>query len=344
MQPLQQVAHVVEFLGHVAVGAVDVVGAVDRVLDNGADTGLDVVGEPEGLEDGEDIREHHQPVGAVVVPGEHGDLGGNLRVLDRLEKGVLLAQLAVLGDVAAGLAHQPDRWPLRALPTGRADEQVVGSHFPTLGGSPAKGFSSAWRPHPTRPPDSSHRRRLDSHLSPRTEAVAMGQPHILILGPPGAGKGTQSGNIAEEYGIEHVTTGDGFVLDGYPRNLEQAEELSGMTDIDVVLSLEVSREELVDRLSGRRVCDGCGANFHVEFDQPAEEGICDGCGGELEQREDDRPEAVENRLDVFDENTTPVIEQYQDHEGFVAIDGEQPPAEVWGAIDSAVRGRADVSE
>ena len=199
----------------------------------------------------------------------------------------------------------------------------------------------------------------------------MGQPHILILGPPGAGKGTQSGNIAEEYGIEHVTTGDalrgnkdmdisdmdteydtpraymeagdlvpdavvnaiveealsaadGFVLDGYPRNLEQAEELSGMTDIDVVLSLEVSREELVDRLSGRRVCDGCG--------------------GELEQREDDRPEAVENRLDVFDENTTPVIEQYQDHEGFVAIDGEQPPAEVWGAIDSAVRGRADVSE
>jgi adenylate kinase len=219
----------------------------------------------------------------------------------------------------------------------------------------------------------------------------MGQPHILILGPPGAGKGTQSGNIAEEYGIEHVTTGDalrgnkdmdisdmdteydtpraymeagdlvpdavvnaiveealsaadGFVLDGYPRNLEQAEELSGMTDIDVVLSLEVSREELVDRLSGRRVCDGCGANFHVEFDQPAEEGICDGCGGELEQREDDRPEAVENRLDVFDENTTPVIEQYQDHEGFVAIDGEQPPAEVWGAIDSAVRGRADVSE
>lgn len=219
----------------------------------------------------------------------------------------------------------------------------------------------------------------------------MGQPHILILGPPGAGKGTQSGNIAEEYGIEHVTTGDalrgnkdmdisdmdteydtpraymeagdlvpdavvnaiveealsaadGFVLDGYPRNLEQAEELSGMTDIDVVLSLEVSREELVDRLSGRRVCDGCGANFHVEFDQPAEEGICDGCGGELEQREDDRPEAVENRLDVFDENTTPVIEQYQDHEGFVAIDGEQPPAEVWGAIDSAVRERADVSE
>ena len=218
----------------------------------------------------------------------------------------------------------------------------------------------------------------------------MGQPHILILGPPGAGKGTQSDNIATEYGIEHVTTGDalrgnkdmdisdmeteydtpraymeagdlvpdavvnaiveealsaadGFVLDGYPRTLEQAEELSGMTDIDVILSLEVSREELVDRLTGRRVCDDCDVSFHVEFDQPEEEGICDGCGGDLEQREDDRPEAVENRLDVFDENTTPVIEHYQDHDGFVTVDGEQPPAEVWGAIDDAVRERVDAS-
>ncbi len=219
----------------------------------------------------------------------------------------------------------------------------------------------------------------------------MGQSRILILGPPGAGKGTQSGNIAEEYGIEHVTTGDalrgnkdmdisdmdteyntpraymeagdlvpdavvnaiveealssaeGFVLDGYPRNLEQAEELSEMTDIDVVLSLEVSRGELVDRLTGRRVCDDCGANFHVEFDQPEEEGVCDACGGELVQREDDRPEAVENRLDVFDENTAPVVDHYRDHDGFVTIDGEQPPAEVWAEIDAAVRDRTGAAE
>ena len=219
----------------------------------------------------------------------------------------------------------------------------------------------------------------------------MGQPHILILGPPGAGKGTQSGNIAEEYGVEHVTTGDalrankdmdisdmdteydtpraymeagdlvpdavvnaiveealssaeGFVLDGYPRNLEQAEELSGMTDIDVVLSLEVSREELVDRLTGRRVCDDCGANFHLEFDQPEEEGVCDACGGDLVQREDDRPEAVENRLDVFDENTAPVVDHYRDHDGFVTVDGEQPPAEVWADIDAAVRDRTGAAE
>jgi adenylate kinase len=219
----------------------------------------------------------------------------------------------------------------------------------------------------------------------------MSQPHILILGPPGAGKGTQSGNIAEEYGIEHVTTGDalrsnkdmdisdmdteydtpraymeagdlvpdavvnaiveealssaeGFVLDGYPRNLEQAEELEGMTDLDVVLSLEVAREELVDRLTGRRVCGECGANYHVEFDQPEEDGVCDECGGELVQREDDRPEAVENRLDVFDENTLPVVEHYRDHDAFVAVDGEQPPDEVWADIDAAVRKRVGDAE
>lgn len=219
----------------------------------------------------------------------------------------------------------------------------------------------------------------------------MSQPHILILGPPGAGKGTQSGNIAGEYGVEHVTTGDalrsnkdmdisdmdteydtpraymeagdlvpdavvnaiveealssaeGFVLDGYPRNLEQAEELEGMTDLDVVLSLEVAREELVDRLTGRRVCDECGANYHVEFDQPEEEGVCDECGGELVQREDDRPEAVENRLDVFDENTLPVVEHYRDHDAFVAVDGEQPPDEVWADIDAAVRERVGDAE
>ena len=219
----------------------------------------------------------------------------------------------------------------------------------------------------------------------------MSQPHILILGPPGAGKGTQSGNIAEEYGVEHVTTGDalrsnkdmdisdmdteydtpraymeagdlvpdavvnaiveealssaeGFVLDGYPRNLEQAEELEGMTDLDVVLSLEVAREELVDRLTGRRVCDECGANYHVEFDQPEEEGVCDECGGELVQREDDRPEAVENRLDVFDENPLPVVEHYRDHDAFVAVDGDQPPDEVWADIDAAVRERVGDAE
>ncbi|MEF8839047.1 MAG: adenylate kinase [Haloarculaceae archaeon] len=216
----------------------------------------------------------------------------------------------------------------------------------------------------------------------------MSGPHILILGPPGAGKGTQSTHIAEAFDVDHVTTGDalrankgmdisdmdteydtpgeymdagdlvpdevvdaiveealasaeGFVLDGYPRTADQAEELADMTDLDVILSLSVSREELVDRLTGRRVCSECGETYHVEFDQPAEDGVCEECGGELIQREDDDVAAVRNRLDVFDENTAPVIERYRDHDGFVEIDGEQSPAEVWGDIQAAIAARVE---
>ena len=208
----------------------------------------------------------------------------------------------------------------------------------------------------------------------------MSAPRLLILGPPGAGKGTQSANIADTYGVDHITTGDalrankdmdlsemdteydtpreymeagdlvpdavvnaivdealsqadGFVLDGYPRNPEQAEKLDGMTDLDVVLSLEVSREELIERLTGRRVCDECGTNYHVEFDQPEEEGVCDECGGDLIQRDDDNRESVENRLD---ENTQPVIDHYSDEDVFVAIDGEQTPDGVWAEIQAAI--------
>jgi adenylate kinase len=139
---------------------------------------------------------------------------------------------------------------------------------------------------------------------------------------------------------EALSSADGFVLDGYPRNLEQAEELAGMTDLDVILSLEVAREELIDRLTGRRVCDECGTNFHVEFNPPAEAGVCDECGGELIQREDDNRESVENRLDVFEANTVPVIDHYEDHEGFVAIEGEQTPDGVWADIEAAIAERA----
>ncbi|MEF8787159.1 MAG: adenylate kinase [Haloarculaceae archaeon] len=216
----------------------------------------------------------------------------------------------------------------------------------------------------------------------------MSAPRILIIGPPGAGKGTQSANIAETYGVDHITTGDalrgnkdmdisdmdteydtpreymeagdlvpdevvnaivdealsqadGFVLDGYPRNLDQAEELAEMTDLDVILSLDVSREELIDRLTGRRVCDDCGTNFHVEFDQPEEEGVCDECGGDLIQRDDDNRESVENRLDVFEENTKPVIDHYDGDDSFVAIDGEQTPDEVWADIQDAIDTRVE---
>ena len=214
------------------------------------------------------------------------------------------------------------------------------------------------------------------------EAWGMSNPRILILGPPGAGKGTQSSNIAETYGVEHVTTGDalrnnkemdisdmdteydtpgeymdagdlvpdavvnaiveealsqadGFVLDGYPRNLEQAEKLEGMTDLDVILSLDVGREELVERLTGRRVDPETGENYHVEFNVPEDPAVRE----RLVQREDDSEEAVRNRLDVFEENTKPVIEYYEDREDFAAVDGEQSPDEVWAAVRAAIDDR-----
>ena len=206
----------------------------------------------------------------------------------------------------------------------------------------------------------------------------MSQPKILLLGAPGAGKGTQSSNIVEEYGVEHVTTGDalrankdmetehgtpreymeagelvpdpvvneivevaleeadGFVLDGYPRNLSQAEYLSDITDLDLVALLDVAEAELVRRLTGRRVCSECGTNFHVEFDQPETEGVCDECGAELIQRDDDNEETVKERLNVFEENTQPVIDHYEEAGQLVRIDGEQAPEEVWADLEAAI--------
>lgn len=207
----------------------------------------------------------------------------------------------------------------------------------------------------------------------------MGAPRILIIGPPGAGKGTQSSNLESEYGIAHITTGDalrankdmdlshldtdrdtpraymeagdlvpdvvvneivdealsnadGFVLDGYPRNIDQAEELESMTDLDVILSLSVGREELIKRLTGRRMDPETGDIYHTEFNMPDDPEIEE----RLEQRDDDTREAVENRLDVFDEETQPVIDYYDGRDEFVEIDGEQTPEEVWEDIRAAV--------
>lgn len=202
----------------------------------------------------------------------------------------------------------------------------------------------------------------------------MGDQQILIIGAPGAGKGTQSKRLAEEYGLEHVTTGDalrenkdmetehgtpreymeagelvpdelvneivrealkstdGYVLDGYPRNESQVEYLQDITDLDVVLHLDVERETLIERLTGRRVDPETGDNYHVEFDMPDDEEVRE----RLEQRDDDTEETVRERLRVFEENTQPVIENYEDHAGYVRIDGEQSPDEVWAEIKDAV--------
>jgi len=211
----------------------------------------------------------------------------------------------------------------------------------------------------------------------------MSEPHVLLLGAPGAGKGTQSKRLADAFGIEHVTTGgalrankdmdishmdteydtpraymdagelvpdevvneivktalsaaDGYVLDGYPRNLEQAEYLSDITSLDVVVFLDVSKAELVERLTGRRVCDDCGANYHVEFSPPEEDGVCDDCGGDLIQRDDDTEETVRERLRVYEENTAPVVEHYRDEGVLVEVDGEGTPDEVFESIREEV--------
>jgi adenylate kinase len=185
---------------------------------------------------------------------------------------------------------------------------------------------------------------------------------LVLLGPPGAGKGTQAEHIADHYGIPNISTGDifranvaertslgeiaksymdegdlvpddltiamvrdrlgrddtdgGFLLDGFPRTVPQAEAFSQMLDdleepLDAVLKLQVDDDEVVRRLSGRRICRSCGRTFHVELDPPKAEGVCDACGGELYQRDDDKPETVRRRLQVYHEQTRPLVEFYE---------------------------------
>lgn len=194
----------------------------------------------------------------------------------------------------------------------------------------------------------------------------------ILLGPPGAGKGTQAVNIVEKYGIPHISTGDifranikngtelgkkaqeymnrgelvpddlvieiattrlleddcknGFLLDGFPRTVYQAEKLDEFlaahgSKIDRVLDIAVEREELVTRLTGRRVCKACGASYHVVNIPPKTEGICDRCGGELMQRADDNIETVANRIDVYEAQTKPLVNYYENAGNIAHIDG-----------------------
>ncbi len=194
---------------------------------------------------------------------------------------------------------------------------------------------------------------------------------VVLVGPPGAGKGTQAEFIAEHFGIPKISTGDifranvsggtdlgklakkymdagdlvpdevtnamvsdrlswddaveGFLLDGFPRNVAQAYELDGMlgdlgTTLDVVLELEVEHDEVVRRLSGRRTCKQCGHVWHVEFDPPTVADICDKCGGQLYHRDDDKAETVRHRLDVYASQTAPLINFYAGREQLVVMD------------------------
>jgi len=185
---------------------------------------------------------------------------------------------------------------------------------------------------------------------------------LVLVGPPGAGKGTQAVHLAEHFAIPHISTGDifranikgatelgllaksymdkgelvpdsvtndmvadrltqadtktGFLLDGYPRNVDQAKFLDGVLadrniPLQAVLEFQLDNSEIVKRLSGRRVCKSCGAIFHVIFEKPKSEGVCDKCGGELYQRDDDKEAVIQNRLDVYDAQTAPIINYYK---------------------------------
>jgi adenylate kinase len=197
---------------------------------------------------------------------------------------------------------------------------------------------------------------------------------LILLGPPGAGKGTQAEKIAKEFNIPHISTGDifraniknetelglkakqyidngelvpdsvvvaivedrikqddtknGFLLDGFPRTENQALALdevlneSGIS-LDAVINIKVDSQVLVSRITGRRICKDCGATYHIEFNPPAEEGVCDLCGGELYQRSDDNEDTVQNRIDVYNKQTAPLIEYYSKQDLIKTIDGEQ---------------------
>ncbi|OHV41775.1 MULTISPECIES: adenylate kinase [Pseudofrankia] len=198
---------------------------------------------------------------------------------------------------------------------------------------------------------------------------------LVLVGPPGAGKGTQAAFIATARSIPKISTGDifranvregtelgvaakrymdagdlvpdeitismvrnrlaeddavkGFLLDGFPRNVPQAEVLGGMLDtmgtqLDVVLELVVDDDEVVRRLSGRRTCRSCGHIWHVDFDPPTVEDVCDRCNGELFQRDDDLPETVRHRLEVYAEQTSPLVAYYAERGVLIGIDATGP--------------------
>lgn len=206
---------------------------------------------------------------------------------------------------------------------------------------------------------------------------------LILLGPPGAGKGTQATRICQKYGIPHISTGDifrknikegtdlgkkaqeymnkgelvpddlvleiaadrlmeedcknGFLLDGFPRTVYQAEQLDKFLneknlDIDLVIDINVGKDELMTRLIGRRVCRNCGATYHVINMPPEKDGVCDVCGGALYQRSDDTAATVENRIEVYNAQTAPLVEYYEKLGKIAHIDGAMGLEDVFNDI------------
>ena len=206
---------------------------------------------------------------------------------------------------------------------------------------------------------------------------------IIMLGAPGAGKGTPANQIAGKFNIPHISTGDifranikggtelgkkakaymdqgalvpdelvvdlvadrikqddckdGYVFDGFPRTIPQAEALDKALEemgskIDFAIDIDVPDENIVNRMSGRRACLACGATYHVQFNAPKAEGICDVCGKELVLRDDDKPETVKTRLDVYHTQTQPLIDYYTEKGVLKSVDGTQDVADVFQSI------------
>ncbi len=211
---------------------------------------------------------------------------------------------------------------------------------------------------------------------------------LLIMGRPGAGKGTQAFNIKNYYSIPHISTGDmfreamkngtemgklaqsymekgalvpdevtigivrerlskddvknGFLLDGFPRNVHQAEALDEILKengikLDAVLDVNVEPEILINRIVGRRICKNCGATFHVEFNKPRQEGICDNCGQPLVQRADDTVETAGSRLKVYDDSTAPVLAYYKKQNLLKTVNGDQAVDKVFEDIKAILK-------
>lgn len=209
--------------------------------------------------------------------------------------------------------------------------------------------------------------------------------NIILMGPPGAGKGTQAEKLVEQLGLVQISTGDmfrqamkentkagasaksyidqgllvpdeitndivkerlmqgnfgnGFILDGYPRNVFQAESLEKIADelnikIDAVVNIDVDFDKLVGRLSGRRICRNCGATYNLKFKPSKVEGVCDKCGGELYQRSDEDEATVKTRLNTYVEQTKPLIDYYQSKGNLININGDQAMDEVFNDIKS----------
>ena len=210
---------------------------------------------------------------------------------------------------------------------------------------------------------------------------------LLLMGPPGAGKGTQAVKLVEKFKIPQISTGDmfraavkagtelgkkakacmesgklvpdevtigivrerlsqddckkGFILDGFPRNVEQAKALEKILDelnlkLTKVLNIHVPAADLIERAVGRRVCKKCGATYHIKFNAPKVENVCDNCGENLYQRADDNEETMKNRLSVYEESTRPLIDYYEKVGLYTEIDGRQPIDKVTEELENVL--------